>query len=608
MIQAVKTQEDGGIGGGVMPNRYSVRFDEPGRRTTEFLSKDIVGPGFKHVSQVQLEAGQPVFVTHNQREMKGKVVRHDFESQDVILQINENETLLKKIEDIRLLESRKSARLVNSDTDFSKLADVNISGNGGSGGYGSGNSSSGSGSGNLSSGGSSFHQTDRRKFAAASARGSGAIAVPNHRSDYVQIAGSRKRRTSENIMDDEETMTECSAAMLLMKLSCSPMTSSPNSLLLAAAAQAAAAAAQNDNRPPSADSSSGASSFRSSTPSPPLSSSAATDEGIVKDMDRSGRVLYQCTYRGCGEHHCSVRSIEAHVRKEHLLKEDPDRLLEEGEEEFYYNEIEAEDSITSKLLPQQLLLQQQQQQYQAHYFPIRARSYSSSSASSSVSQLASLSLVDHLDMARPAHEDPGRGAIAQRSILVHQKQPATTTGTSSLITMRTTRDTNNAISMPITIAPSAHGSPGKYILISPPNHRTAPVDSSAAMSAPSPVAAFPASAPSSSLAAGNLIKSPTRRVREGKKCRKVYGLEQRDLWCTQCKWKKACARFGTASSSSHATSSSQNQQPVAAAAHTSSSLLSTSSPAGSLLMAVSPSVGGARNVMIGAGAARAIKF
>jgi len=23
----------------------------------------------------------------------------------------------------------------------------------------------------------------------------------------------------------------------------------------------------------------------------------------------------------------------------------------------------------------------------------------------------------------------------------------------------------------------------------------------------------------------------------------VYGIEQKDLWCTQCKWKKACARF-----------------------------------------------------------------
>lgn len=28
-----------------------------------------------------------------------------------------------------------------------------------------------------------------------------------------------------------------------------------------------------------------------------------------------------------------------------------------------------------------------------------------------------------------------------------------------------------------------------------------------------------------------------------KKCRKVYGLENRSSWCTQCKWKKACTRF-----------------------------------------------------------------
>ncbi len=30
---------------------------------------------------------------------------------------------------------------------------------------------------------------------------------------------------------------------------------------------------------------------------------------------------------------------------------------------------------------------------------------------------------------------------------------------------------------------------------------------------------------------------------EGKKCRKVYGMDNRDLWCTQCRWKKACVRF-----------------------------------------------------------------
>lgn len=39
--------------------------------------------------------------------------------------------------------------------------------------------------------------------------------------------------------------------------------------------------------------------------------------------------------------------------------------------------------------------------------------------------------------------------------------------------------------------------------------------------------------------------SPNRRTRgENKKCRKVYGMENRDQWCTQCKWKKACSRFG----------------------------------------------------------------
>ncbi|XP_072396153.1 uncharacterized protein [Diabrotica undecimpunctata] len=29
-----------------------------------------------------------------------------------------------------------------------------------------------------------------------------------------------------------------------------------------------------------------------------------------------------------------------------------------------------------------------------------------------------------------------------------------------------------------------------------------------------------------------------------KKCRKAYGIEFKDLWCTQCRWKKACTRFG----------------------------------------------------------------
>ncbi|EDW67531.2 uncharacterized protein Dvir_GJ23030 [Drosophila virilis] len=45
-------------------------------------------------------------------------------------------------------------------------------------------------------------------------------------------------------------------------------------------------------------------------------------------------------------------------------------------------------------------------------------------------------------------------------------------------------------------------------------------------------------------AARNTPNSPNRRTRgENKKCRKVYGMERRDQWCTQCRWKKACSRF-----------------------------------------------------------------
>ena len=118
------------------------------------------------------------------------------------------------------------------------------------------------------------------------------------------------------------------------------------------------------------------------------------------------------------------------------------------------------------------------------------------------------------------------------------------------------------------------GSPGKYILISPRSE--ANVSSSAPVTSGS-----------------SMLKSPGhRRIREGKKCRKVYGLEQRDLWCTQCKWKKACARFGKPAGS-HNTGTTQNNN--------------TETSSTSLLM---PAVGTNHhaNAGISSQAIRAIKF
>ena len=191
-------------------------------------------------------------------------------------------------------------------------------------------------------------------------------------------------------------------------------------------------------------------------------------------------MIYQCTYPGCRDQRASVRGIESHVRKEHLLKEDPETLLEEGEEEFYYTEVE---NISTIIQPMQFFSPQPRPSFtstvqtngfsfgsvkekqQSIFAPSRARSYSSSDSTRSSKQLATLSLADHLDMARPAHEDPGRGAIvisttlnssaiarAPRSILVPSSRHSSGgNNNSSSLLMRSP----DPLTMPITIAPSA---------------------------------------------------------------------------------------------------------------------------------------------------------
>ncbi|XP_037667170.1 SLC2A4 regulator isoform X2 [Choloepus didactylus] len=40
-----------------------------------------------------------------------------------------------------------------------------------------------------------------------------------------------------------------------------------------------------------------------------------------------------------------------------------------------------------------------------------------------------------------------------------------------------------------------------------------------------------------------LAATPRKPRGDARKCRKVYGMDHRDLWCTACRWKKACQRF-----------------------------------------------------------------
>lgn len=108
---------------------YTVHFDDGFE--TSVTSKDIVGPGFQSVPSGRLKHAQKVFITMNGREVCGLVAHHDRRNDEVIISLKQGNgeeiTVNRKVDEVRLMESRKSARLVDQATDYSKLADLQLS-------------------------------------------------------------------------------------------------------------------------------------------------------------------------------------------------------------------------------------------------------------------------------------------------------------------------------------------------------------------------------------------------------------------------------------------------------------------------------------------------
>ena len=126
------------------------------------------------------------------------------------------------------------------------------------------------------------------------------------------------------------------------------------------------------------------------------------------------QIIYQCTFPGCREHRTEVEAIESHVRVEHLHRPeviDDDDEERDHEEEFYYTEIELDGTDG----------------------PLK--------------HLASLSLADHWDMARPPHEDPNRAKRAYNA-----KSAISSPHPASLLSK--SLPTHSTINVPLTIAPS----------------------------------------------------------------------------------------------------------------------------------------------------------
>ncbi|XP_066593493.1 zinc finger protein 395-like [Prorops nasuta] len=571
VIHAVKTPASAASESGLSitpKTRYSVRFDVvPGGRppspSTEYSDRDLIGPGFGSVTGTRLVPGQKVYLTYNGREIHAEVTQHreHLDEVDVLIAPNGQEgtmSLTKRIDEVRLLESRKSARLADQDTDFARLADM---------------------------------AGDRKR-------------ASSHSIDVPHVIGSRKRRPSSS-NDSERSysgwsdrmphgcgregcrtnergdcMDECTAALVLMSLSCSPH-SPHNPLPLhcqhnygswggraggaggvgvgggggggggggASAGGNAVIGSPGVGGTSNSSSSSGAS-WRSGTPSPPLSDEGAPTTGSLWPTPahpQHSQVHYPYNASGSSSSSTpgSTTTLDEGIVPDYLEEQHPRRkkIRARANRDSIDNApgvgstFESEQANAAVVFkctwPGCLEIKAtvtliEEHVRQLHLGPKSTKEYGEEDDDMSdheeefyyqevaVDHMSSPPTMSHRDMARPPHEDPEY----QKQLRLEAAPVTTNCQENSGVSIR---ERTNAY----TLSPSP-GTPIKHIKLSPRPFQTYHQQNVGLLT----------------MSPGKLPSSPRRIRGETKKCRKVYGMEHRDLWCTQCKWKKACSRFG----------------------------------------------------------------
>lgn len=247
-----------------------------------------------------------------------------------------------------------------------------------------------------------------------------------------------------------------------------------------------------------------------STPSPPLSNDtnksfllSSQGDDVIEDVienshfmfedpiprkrKNSMKVMFKCLWKNCEKVLSTSSGIQRHVRTIHLGR-NSDSDYSDGEEDFYYSEIEVNmDSLTeglSSLTPTSPTTCGPPPIFPP---PLTAVPHSEhidmNGSQSHAPTLLSQSAPSTLCHIRTDHAYQGPVTHVRTVSIGEKRQPAAGT--------HTPVNKNHAL-----ITPAAKSTPG------------------------------------------------TRKPRgEAKKCRKVYGMEKRDMWCTACRWKKACQRF-----------------------------------------------------------------
>ncbi|XP_066571987.1 zinc finger protein 704 isoform X2 [Amia ocellicauda] len=338
---------------------------------------------------------------------------------------------------------------------------------------------------------------------------------------------------------EEADMDKVTAAMVLTSLSTSPLVRSPPVKV----GEGANGSWKEGGFTPSSYSSSGYWSWSApsdqsnpSTPSPPLSadnfkpfrvpsvpsqpddgideadaSSLLFDEPIPRKRKNSMKVMFKCLWKNCGKVLSTAAGIQKHIRTVHLGR-NCDSECSDGEEDFYYTEIKLNtDSVAEGL--------------------------------SSLSPVSPSMLSPPPGL--PSAPDPGRqdnGHVKGDGKLT---TPLSRSAPSTLYLVHT--DHAYQATAPVNIPSSTNFTPSSSSSFSI-SWQSPPVTFTGISASPthSRTQGFGEQRP----LANNVLSSPPRAAvglrksrGEGKKCRKVYGMENRDMWCTACRWKKACQRF-----------------------------------------------------------------
>ncbi|XP_021415519.2 zinc finger protein 704 [Oncorhynchus mykiss] len=358
--------------------------------------------------------------------------------------------------------------------------------------------------------------------------------------------------------EEEVDMEKVTAAMVLTSLSSSPLVRSPP--VKVSECLNGSWKDRGGGFTPSSYSSSGYWSWSGpsdqsnpSTPSPPLSadsfkpfrmpsingpppddaideqdgSSLLFDEPIPRKRKNSMKVMFKCLWKNCGKVLSSAAGIQRHIRTVHLGR-NCDSDCSDGEEDFYYSEIKLNtDSVAdglSSLSPvSPSVLSPVPPSNDRHRRPPAEGSNGSSGNKENHSHAHSNTTP--LSRSAPSalyliHTDHAYQATSPVTI------PSTGSGSAASTSFTPSSSSNFSISWqspPVTFTGTA---------VSPTHSRT----QSFVEQRPQTIAVLS----SPPRATGSL----SRKSRgEGKKCRKVYGMENRDMWCTACRWKKACQRF-----------------------------------------------------------------